>query len=242
MTAHTLAAPRFYFSFRSPYSWLAHHDLLEWYPGLADELAWIPFWEPDRRSERMLTDAGGSFPYVPMSRAKHLYVLQDVRRLVTVRGLTVVWPVDRDPCWEVPHLAYLVAAEQGAGQAFADQVYRARWQQGHDICDRAVVAGIAKELGLDAEALGGAADDEQARAAGLDALLAADRDGVFGVPFFVHRHDRYWGVDRLASFAWTVRALHGGRPRPLAGGGSRVLSLGPDASRIADGGHAGGCG
>ncbi|MEU4574814.1 DsbA family protein [Nonomuraea sp. NPDC023979] len=192
---------RFYFNFRSPYSWLTLHDLLAERPGLARRLDWIPYWDPEEATLRELDAAGGRFGYSAMSREKHLYILQDVRRLARARGLEPSWPLDRGPRWEVPHLAYLVAADHGVGQEFAAGVTELRWQRGADVCDPRVVAELGRSLGLDEAALTGAADDPELRERGIEALRTADRDGVFGVPFFVHGRERFWGLDRLAAFA-----------------------------------------
>jgi 2-hydroxychromene-2-carboxylate isomerase len=264
--------PRFYFSLRSPYSWLAYRDLRRDHPDVLARLEWAPFWEPDEISSAALSAAGAVFPYTSMSRAKHLYVLLDVRRLATERGLAVTWPVDRDPCWEVPHLAYLAAARHGRGPAFVEAAYDARWQRGLDICAPATMAELAIELELPVEELRDAASDPALRAAGVDALLAVCRDGVFGVPFFVHGYDKYWGIDRLRPFIDSVNAERAiveadrGTPSPVArtriataraGAGAvagpvavAVAARGrPDDSpvatavvRTADDGHAGGCG
>lgn len=228
--------PRFYFSLRSPYSWLAYRELLQEYPDVAESVEWRPFWEPDELSERLLTDAGGEFWYTPMSRPKHLYVLQDVRRLAAARGLAFSWPIDREPCWEIPHLAYLVARKHGRGPEFIAQAYRARWEHGGNICDRATIAAIGESLGLDPAELAGACDDPAVRAEGVDALLDIYRDGVFGVPFFVLGFDKYWGVDRLAAFATAVRAA---RPTTLP---LSVPAMASGGGRTVDDGHAGGCG
>lgn len=229
--------PRFYFSFHSPYSWLAYRDLMDHHPDVADRIEWRPFWEPDPAGEHALKEVGGSFPYVAMSRDKHLYILQDVRRLARERGLDVTWPVDRHPVWEVPHLAYLAAAHAGKGPEFIARVYRARWTEGENICDPATIARLAGELGLPAETLGAAAEDDGLREEGTAALLAVHDDGVFGVPFFVHGFDKYWGVDRLPAFiaALADAAPGDGAPdaRPPTGG---TLAQGGDQ------GHAGGCG
>ncbi|MEU4805222.1 DsbA family protein [Actinosynnema sp. NPDC023587] len=225
--------PKFYFSLRSPYSWLAFHDLLRDAPDVADAIDWAPFWEPDEGTDRELRARGEAFPYVAMSRAKHLYVLQDVARLAAARGLSVTWPVDREPVWEVPHLGYLVALREGLGREYVAEVCAARWQHGRDICDRATVADIAARLGLDAAEVSGAADDPDLRARGVELLVDVCRDGVFGVPFFVHRFTRFWGVDRLPEFVAHVRsklAPAGALPEPVAH---------PPSS---DAGHAGGCG
>lgn len=228
--------PRFYFSLRSPYSWLAYRELLAHHPDVADQVEWIPFWEPDALSSSMLVSRRGAFPYSAMSRAKHLYILQDVVRLAGRQGVTLRWPIDRDPVWEVPHLAYLVAARQGRGPGYIAAAYRARWERGENICDPATVATIGEELGLDPAALVEAADDPQLREEGVQILLRICRDGVFGVPFFVNGSAKFWGFDRLAEFAGHLRA---GRPAPRRTPAEPLtVAAGPGS----DEGHAGGCG
>ncbi|MFG3052737.1 2-hydroxychromene-2-carboxylate isomerase [Kitasatospora sp. NPDC048239] len=230
--------PRFYFSLRSPYSWLAYRELVDEHPRLAAELEWRPFFEPDGESERRLTALGGVFPYAAMTRAKHLYILQDVARLAERRGLALRWPVDRAPVWEVPHLAYLVARREGRGAEFVAAAYRTRWEEGRDICDRVVVADLGAGLGLDPAELAGAADDPGLREQGARLLLDVCRDGVFGVPFFVHGFSRFWGLDRLPDFAAHLRERRAPEqvlPQPAGA----VVGLGP---RSVDDGHAGGCG
>ncbi|MEV6960344.1 DsbA family protein [Streptomyces sp. NPDC051207] len=221
-------APRWYFSFRSPYSWMAYRDLTDRYPDVAEAIDWFPFWEPDEPTGHDLTERGIRLPYVPMSREKHLYILQDVRRLAGERDLEMVWPQDRDPRWEVSHLAYLVADRLGLGRPFVDAVYRARWEEGKDISDPAVMAGLATGLGLDPGPFASAATDPAVRAEGMAALERLHRDGVFGVPYFINGFDKYWGVDRLPAFVSRVRAQH--------------LPAGLLTATGADQGHAGGCG
>jgi 2-hydroxychromene-2-carboxylate isomerase len=220
--------PRWYFSLRSPYSWLAYRDLLDRYPDVAEEIDWLPFWEPDAATAQELAGRDIALPYVAMSREKHLYMLQDVRRLVQERGLAMAWPVDQEPVWEVSHLAYLVAEGLGRGRAFIDAAYRARWEQGRDISDPEVMAAIGRELGIDPGALAGAHTDPALRAEGIRRLELLHRDGVFGVPYFIDGFERFWGVDRLAAFAASVRSGRTGAAESL------VPSL--------DQGHAGGCG
>ncbi|MFE9635249.1 2-hydroxychromene-2-carboxylate isomerase [Streptomyces sp. NPDC006463] len=206
--------PRWYFSFRSPYSWMAYRDLVDRYPDVADQLEWIPFWEPDEPALDELERSNIKLPYVPMSKEKHLYILQDVRRLARARGLEMVWPVDPAPRWEVSHLAYLAAAELGAGPEFIAETYRTRWELGEDISDPAVMGRVGKEVGIDPLVAEGAHADPRIREVGLQALNSLHRDGVFGVPFFIVGFDKYWGVDRLPGFAESVRA---GRPAQKKG-------------------------
>jgi 2-hydroxychromene-2-carboxylate isomerase len=229
--------PRFYFSLRSPYSWLAYRDLMERYADVARQVEWVPFFEPDETSERLLVARGGNFPYSQMSRAKHLYVLQDVKRLAAARGLSPAWPVDRQPVWEVPHLGYLVACDGDAGPEYIARVYQARWEEGRDICDPAAIAEIGASLGLDYDVLAAVGTDAELRNRGVDVLLEICRDRVFGVPFFVDGMSHFWGLDRLPDFARLLRVQRRSsvaEPVLLAAdGGSR---------RSSDEGHAGGCG
>ncbi|HEY4022451.1 MAG TPA: DsbA family protein [Pseudonocardiaceae bacterium] len=232
-----VAAPRFYFSLRSPYSWLAFEDLYSRYPDIVSKLDWRPFFEPDEQSERMLTEAGGRFVYTPMSKEKHLYILQDVRRLATERELEVGWPVDRAPCWEVPHLAYLAARENCRGLGFIDLAYQARWGEGRNICDPAVIEELGDRLGLDGAELATAHESERYRKLGLDTLMDLYQDDVFGIPLFVNGRQKYWGLDRLATFAAAVRADKRFEPAPRAA----ELAVVADP-RASDFGPAGGCG
>jgi 2-hydroxychromene-2-carboxylate isomerase len=241
---------RWYFSLRSPYSWLAYRRLTDQHPATATALEWRPFWEPDERSAAMLSGAGADFPYTPMSKDKLLYILGDIRRLAREAGLEPRWPVDRDPVWEIPHLAYFAAADEGLGAVFIRRAYELRWEEGRNICDRAVMADLAVELGLPAKRLAEAADDEALRRRGLDALVDIDRDGVFGVPFFIHGREKFWGVDRFDAFIRSVT----GEPAAAYQAPAALIRADPvragrdgDAGLAAlgtggDQGHAGGCG
>jgi 2-hydroxychromene-2-carboxylate isomerase len=196
--------PRWYFSLRSPYSWFAYRDLTEKYPDVLDRIEWIPYWEPDEEFTRLLAESGVTLPVMPMHRSKNFYILRDARRWAHARGWQVTWPVDRAPHWEVSHLAYLAAEEQGLGPQFVDLAYRARWKQGLDLAERQTIAGIAAELGLDAS-LADAIDDASIRKRGVECLIAAYHDDAFGVPFFLHGREAFWGAERVGAFVSAVR-------------------------------------
>ncbi|MEU7647503.1 2-hydroxychromene-2-carboxylate isomerase [Streptomyces huasconensis] len=239
MTTTRRPVARWYFSLRSPYSWLAHRQLTNRHPEVAAAVEWRPFWEPDARSAALLAERGGTFPYTPMSKDKHLYILQDVRRLARQAGVEPAWPIDRDPVWEVPHLAYLAASDADLGPRFISRAHQLRWEEGRNICDPAVMAELAAELGLPPDRFARAAEDEELRARGVEALLDVDRDGVFGVPFFVHRREKFWGLDRLDAFVRSVTGSDGDASpdaRTEPGPVRVVLGTGGDQ------GHAGGCG
>lgn len=233
--------PRWYFSLRSPYSYFAYRDLVERYPDVADLLEWIPFWEPDPQTQSMLDEEGVQLAGVPMSRAKHFYILQDTRRLAQARGLPLTWPVDREPRWEVSHLGYLVADAAGRGREYVDLVYRARWEHGRNISDPDTIAEVATELGLPARQVAYAYEDPDVRRQGLRCLVRSYQDGLFGVPFFALGHERFFGVDRLRA---AVAVARGG---PLPDGPDHswlddLIELPELVTPGGDAGHAGGCG
>jgi 2-hydroxychromene-2-carboxylate isomerase len=227
--------PRWYFSLRSPYSWFAYRDLAEHHPDVLDAAEWVPYWEPDAAGERALAERNVRLPVVEMSKAKALYILSDARRLASDRGLTVTWPVDREPRWEVAHLGYLAAEDEGRGRAYVDAIYRARWQQGLDISSAGTVARAAAEVGADPERVAAAADDPVLRARGLECLVSAYKDDAFGVPFFTSGRERFWGVERVPAWVAAVRGGFLAAPEPVPST-QDLLPAGLDAS------HAGGCG
>ncbi|MGF1663940.1 MAG: DsbA family protein [Kineosporiaceae bacterium] len=237
--------PRWYVSLRSPYSWLALEDGARHHADFLSACTMRMFFEPDERGAAALRAAGGDFPYVAMSKAKHLYILRDVARLCRARGLTPTWPVDRDPVWEVPSLAVLAAGADSSEsfRTLAVSLTRARWQDGRDITDRAVVAAVAGECGLD-PSLAEACEHPRWREAGTAALLDVQRDGVFGVPMFTVAREPFWGLDRLSTAAAAWRAQ---RPEPAVTPGpdpsGEEPATGPGTVSVgADAGHAGGCG
>jgi 2-hydroxychromene-2-carboxylate isomerase len=212
----TPAAPRFYFSFRSPYSWIGARKIEERYPRERLSLDYVPYWEPEKDTLAELEKGGAEFLYRPMSRARQMYILQDVKRIWTQLGYRAVWPVDgEEPCWELPHLAYLQARRSGRGQDFFWAVWRARWEEGRNVTLPATIASIGSALGLDPAALCDAHRDPSNRQQGIEALRRAWRDGVFGVPFFVLGHERFWGQDRVDEFLQAVhRRLDGAAACP----------------------------
>ena len=222
----------YYFSFRSPYSWLATRLILSNMPANTD-LEWVPFWEPDSQSAKALSDRKAEFPYQKMSDAKHRYILQDVRRLARDLGVDMQWPVDEEPHWEVAHLGYLKARELGGERAYMEGVYRARWENGRNISDPAVISDVANEAGLDGQAVALACQDPAIREQGVACLLQIYKNDVFGVPYFMHKRDRFWGLDRLPLF---LRSVSG---QPYS---SMEFVADHQRGAIYEFDHAGGCG
>ena len=181
-------AIRFYFSFRSPYAWIAAERLDSELGGLGVPIQRIPIFPTPEL-----------FPNDPsVLPDKVAYLLQDVPRLAREYGLTVRFPSTTDTDWALPHAAFLAAEAQGAGQRFMVQAFRKRFSEGLDLGDDDVVADAAGKAGLDPDAILDAAHSQPLRAevsAGWQ--RAVERDHIFGVPSFVYAGKLYWGQDRM---------------------------------------------
>lgn len=236
--------PRLYFSLRSPFSWMAVRRLEERVPDADRHIEYVPFFEPDADSATALAARGGEFHYTAMSKAKHLYILNDTKRLAAKFGYDMKWPVDVDPWWELPHLAWIKARQLGVHREFYQAVTRARWERGENICEPPVLGPVLAEAGLPVEPLLTAPDDPEIRAAGVEALLKVYEDDIFGVPYFRWGTQKFWGLDRLddflAVFGPTLREADPAPPQadPLTGVPAPALA----AVGSFDHDTAGGCG
>jgi len=231
--------PRLYFGFRSPYSWLAVQALDEAVPNMFDEIDFMPYWSPDETTEEALVRRGGRFGYQEMGRAKHRYLLLDVKRITEQRGLRVAWPVDAAPRWEVPHLAWLAARREGRAREFYEAVVEARWGRGDNVCDPSVVRAAAEQAGMDPDLAVRAVRDPEIRQEGVECLYRACLDDVFGVPYIRWERHRFWGLDRMQTF---LDVWCGGDGTDLSDRWPSIPRALFDEAYSYDGDCAGGCG
>lgn len=185
---------RFYFSFRSPYSWLAFHRI----DGIVDECPVSFEYIPVIPSEAIQSGAS-------VSPTKRAYVAEDIARFADVYGLTLRWPDPFDTEWLRPHAAYLFTEAQGHGRAFALSAYTVRFSADRDIGTDQGLEQIAHSCGLADEALIEAADGPGNQEGILNRMRLGRDDGLFGVPFFVFRGHKYWGTDRIE---WLLREVY----------------------------------
>ncbi|RYJ31225.1 oxidoreductase [Streptomyces sp. L-9-10] len=150
----TRRRPRLYFSLRSPYSWMAVDQLEHRLPRATELIDYYPFWEPEPLLRQALHDRGAEVLYTPMSKAKHLYMLGDVKRTATRFGYPLAWPVDQlGQEWELPHLAWLAARRRGEEHVLYRALVEARWHRGERIYDEDIFIRTADAAGLDGPAL-----------------------------------------------------------------------------------------
>ncbi len=206
MARKPLKPPKLYFSFRSPYSWLTMRRLRAAVPNVLETFDVYPYWDPDQRTSAELAEAGGEFHYAQMSRAKHLYILMDTKRLAQAEGVPMAWPIDVDPFWELPHLGWLRARAAGKANEFYDAVIEARWGRGENICEPEVLTSCAEQAGLDPVSIVDAHLDDAIRKEGTGCLYQAYLDDIFAVPYLKWGQHRFWGLDRVDAFLRVFQA------------------------------------
>lgn len=193
-TATATETIRFYFSFRSPYSWLALVRIDAALAGLPVKLDYLPVFPPPNFANDPTA--------VPNKRA---YIALDVARTAEAYGLTFNMSDKLDCEWIRPHAAFLYALDQGKGPAFARALFDARFSRGKDLGEPEVLSEAAAALALDAGALLAAAGDPGYQTRVVQGMIqGTQEDAIFGVPYFVFRGERFWGNDRVD---WLVRAV-----------------------------------
>jgi 2-hydroxychromene-2-carboxylate isomerase len=200
-----------YFSFRSPYSYLA-----------------LPRWRQIQRDYDLTIDLKQVYPlairqpdFFERNHPNWLgYTIRDVLRVAQHTG-TPFAPPRPDPIVqniatrqigeEQPYIYRLVrtgqvAARRGRGFAYADEVAQliwggtAGWNQGDHL------AGAAERAGLDMAALDAEAETD---AEALDAEVAANQTaleaaGHWGVPTLVFQSEPFFGQDRIDLALWRM--------------------------------------
>jgi 2-hydroxychromene-2-carboxylate isomerase len=192
---------KFYFSFRSPYSWFAFTRIEKELAGLPLELDYIPIFPSSqpRSSDRLNPPPG-----------KLRYLRRDVSRFAAVYGLPLKLPREIDTDWTKPHTGFLFAQEKGKGREYGLKVYGARFSEGRDVGDQGLLGEVALACGLDQQEFFQSLDDSRYADRLKKCFAQAQADGVFGVPTFIYREEMFWGNDRIE---WLVREVK--RPSKL---------------------------
>jgi 2-hydroxychromene-2-carboxylate isomerase len=98
---------------------------------------------------------------------------------------------------EPPLRAAIVAREMGRFSDFHDRAYRARWCEGRDMSEPAVLAEVITESGLDADEVLHRAERSEIQATLDRSTEDAIARGVFGVPTMFVGDRMFWGNDRF---------------------------------------------
>ncbi|MCA3254835.1 MAG: DsbA family protein [Alphaproteobacteria bacterium] len=209
-----------FWSFRSPYSYLATPKLL----ALREEFEVDVVFRPVR--PLAVRDAGF---FERIDPRWPMYVVRDVFRLAQMQGLPFAPPrpdpiaqnmATRQIAANQPHIGRLTrlgqaACEQGDGLLFADRVARRIWGGTENWHEGPHLQEAAEEAGLDWAALDRAEREDSARLD--DAILAnevaQEASGHWGVPLMVFDGEPFFGHDRIDVLLWRLRQ-HGMQLRP----------------------------
>lgn len=183
-----------YFNYRSPYCYLASRHMFDLFDAYDVTVQWRPLggWSGRSDPERAKTK-------VPLTR-------QDVRRWAKRMDIPFTPPpISTDPTRA--GAASIYAQAQGKLVDYTKAVMWAEWAEGKDIGDAAVLQEIATKVGLDAKALLAAAEDAGNRKILDGNWVAAEAQGVIGVPTFVAGEEIFWGNDRMGFLAEHLEGL-----------------------------------
>ena len=185
-----------WFSFRSPYSYLALEQI---------EAVLAPYAIPIvlRPIPPMVTRG------LPVPPIKRMYIVRDAKREADRLGISfgeICDPLGAgvDHCLAIVHLAI----QQGAGLAFAKSALRGIWSEARDVAEYVDLRVVVERAGLDWNEARAALEPDRAAAAMKQAnAYAADLAvlGLWGVPSFRVGDFVAWGNDRLPLLADRLR-------------------------------------
>lgn len=128
---------------------------------------------------------------------KSRWMLRDVLRKATLLKLPIAPPHTHPFKSLAPMRLALAASDAPTRLRLIDAIWRATWAESREVSNPAVLADIARKLGMDATGLASGAYSDPVKnelRANTDAALAS---GAFGVPTVFVRGQMFWGYDDL---------------------------------------------
>jgi 2-hydroxychromene-2-carboxylate isomerase len=188
---------KFYYDFKSPFTYLALEPALGLERSHRITLRFIP-----RDFEPRIAYGGELEQRQPHDWNKVRYLYADVRRFANERGLIIRGPQKLFDS-RLAMMSGIYANRHGSFREYAPRIFERFFKRELDIEDPAALAVVLRECGLDAEDFAHyAATDGEADLA--RAFSEADSDGVFGVPTFIVAGEPFWGNDRIK---WVIKKL-----------------------------------
>lgn len=145
--------------------------------------------------------ASGGLPLPKRAPQRQAYRLMELKRWRDTLGIPIHIQPKFFPAQEQLAACCTIAVRETIGDApairLAHRVLKALWQEEKNTGDRATLAALITETGLDADAvltLGEEPRWAEMRVADTQAALAR---GVFGAPSYVIGDEIFWGQDRL---------------------------------------------
>jgi len=185
----------YFFSFRSPYSYLSAPRVFDLPRRHGVELVW--------RGIRPMAMRGQ-----PLPRAKQLYILRDAAREADRLGLPFgrIYDPLGEGVWRCLCVAEL-ANESGRLADFVTIAARGIWGEGADVSQDRPLRALCERAELAWEDCRRAIETPEYRERVERNTAALAELGHWGVPTLVYEQQAYWGQDRIEDLE---RALRGG--------------------------------
>lgn len=183
----------YFFSFRSPYSYLSGPRAFALAQRYQIDLVW--------RGVRPMAMRGQ-----PLPQSKQLYILRDAAR--EALRLDMAFGKIYDPLGEGVWRCLTIAEHaKGTGQlaAFVIAASRASWGEGLDVRRDATLRPICESAGLNWNDCVAAEANAAYRQRVEDNTARLTELGQWGVPTFLFRGQAYWGQDRIADLEFDLR-------------------------------------
>jgi 2-hydroxychromene-2-carboxylate isomerase len=143
----------------------------------------------------------GGLPLGQRSQARQDYRMVEMIRWRDYHGLTATMNVEPKFFPTNPSLAdrTIIAAKKAGADAVAlsNAVMACAWEKDLNIAEADVLRDTCNGLGLDGDALVGAADGDAAIAQYAANTQSAIEAGMFGAPWYIYKGEPFWGQDRL---------------------------------------------
>jgi len=184
-----------FYTFQSPYSYLALEGIYEIERDFEVELLWQPF---------SAKASGQTLPAAPLIPDKLSYLFEDTKRLAEEQNCPLVfpegWPENEFDPGRVTRGA-VVAGDLGVLKEYNYKVFHKWWGLGENPNDENFMNELCDELDID---LGDflskvSSSDTRERVKGI--FKRGRKMGVFDTPTFVIDKERFYGFDKLASVA-----------------------------------------
>lgn len=189
---------KYFFAFPSPFAALADTRIDDLVAKAGAVLEPIPIVPPQQPAATGIAEQLAEF--------KLSYLLEDAGRWAKKLGVPWNPPQQRTVDSTDAAAGYYFARAQGKERGYRNAVFRARWSEGRDIGDHAVLADCAASAGLARDAFLSALSTKQFHDEVPKALMLCMQERIFGVPIFVVDGKRFWGNDRLEFLAEALRA------------------------------------
>lgn len=197
-----MARIEFWYDFASTYAYLTAMRIEAIAARHGVDVAWRPFLlGPIFKAQGWDTSPFNLYP------AKGRYMVRDIERIAEARGVAFRLPAP------FPQNGLMAARMAVAGAdatwvgAFSKAVFKAQFEDGASIADRATLVRLACDLGLDGEQLAADGESAETKQQLRARTEAATGLGIFGAPTFVTPdRELFWGDDRLEfALDWMAR-------------------------------------